>query len=141
LSTPRNPFPTVDVIIEVGEGKIVLIERLNEPHGWAIPGGFVDYGEPCEDAARREALEETGLQVELTHLLGVYSAGNRDPRFHTISTVYVGRAGGQPVGADDALRAELFDLENLPEPIVFDHSKILADYARFLATGEVPRPL
>lgn len=142
MSTPRNPYPTVDVIIEVdgpdGAG-IVLIERKNEPHGWAIPGGFVDYGERLEDAARREALEETELHVELTALLGVYSAPDRDPRFHTMSAVYVGRATGTPRAADDARALGVFGLDALP-PLVFDHAQILSDYARFKATGERPAP-
>jgi 8-oxo-dGTP diphosphatase len=119
----------VDIIIEV-EGGIVLIDRKNPPHGWAIPGGFVDYGETVETAAIREAKEETGLDVTLTHLLGVYSDPSRDPRLHTISTVFVGTAGGQPVAADDAAAAGVFTTENLPYEIAFDHCDILADYFR-----------
>ena len=138
METPRNPFPTVDVIIEV-EGGIVLIERANPPHGWAIPGGFIDYGELCEDAARREAAEETGLDVTLRHLLGVYSRPDRDPRFHTMSVTYVGTATGRPVAADDAARAEVFSLDDLPE-LAFDHAEILADYRRLKATGETQTP-
>ncbi|MEL6178086.1 MAG: NUDIX hydrolase, partial [Myxococcota bacterium] len=90
-TTPRNPYPTVDILIEDGEGRIYLIRRRNPPHGWAIPGGFVDYGEPVERAAVREALEETSMEVELTELLGVYSDPNRDARAHTMSTVFVAR--------------------------------------------------
>ena len=126
-SHPRNPFPTVDIIIEV-EGGIVLIERKNPPHGWAIPGGFVDYGETVEAAAIREAKEETGLDVELTVLLGVYSDPSRDPRHHTISTVFVAAATGQPVADDDAADAGVFTEDTLPDDIAFDHSGILADY-------------
>jgi len=126
-STPRNPFPTVDIIIEV-EGGIVLIERKNPPHGWAIPGGFVDYGETVEAAAVREAKEETGLTVTLIRLLGVYSDPDRDPRSHTISTVFVAAAEGMPVADDDAADASVFKKETLPENIVFDHREILADY-------------
>src|SRR5688572_13575809 len=99
--SPRNPYPTVDVVVET-EGGIVLIERRNEPRGWALPGGFIDYGERVEDAARREVKEETGLDVELVRLLGVYSDPLRDPRHHTMSVAYVGRARGIPGGGDDA---------------------------------------
>lgn len=134
--TPRNPYPTTDVIVEV-EGKIVLIERKAEPIGWALPGGFVDYGETVESAARREVMEETGLSVELRALLGVYSEPDRDPRQHNLSVVYVGRASGSPKGGDDAARAELFELDDLPE-LVFDHGKIIADYRRWLSDGSAP---
>ena len=127
MSEYRNPFPTVDIIIEV-EGGIVLIERKNPPHGWAIPGGFVDYGETVEAAAVREAKEETCLDVELTRLLGVYSDPLRDPRSHTISTVFVAMAAGLPVAADDAADAGVFTEDTLPEDIAFDHREILRDY-------------
>jgi 8-oxo-dGTP diphosphatase len=136
---PRNPYPTVDVVVEV-DGGIVLIERNNEPRGWALPGGFVDYGEAVEDGARREVMEETGLTVELTALLGVYSEPSRDPRQHNLSVTYVGRAEGRPQGADDAARAEVFAPDALPEPLCFDHARILADYRRFKETGERPKP-
>ncbi|UCF87934.1 MAG: NUDIX hydrolase [bacterium] len=125
--SPRNPFPTVDIIIEV-EGGVVLIERKNPPYGWAIPGGFVDYGETVEAAAVREAREETGLDVRLKSLLGVYSDPSRDPRHHTISTVFVASADGQPAAADDAADAGVFTEGALPEDIAFDHREILADY-------------
>jgi len=127
MSEYRNPIPTVDIIIEV-EGGIVLIERKNPPHGWAIPGGFVDYGETVEVAAVREAKEETGLDVELTRLLGVYSDPLRDPRSHTISTVFVATAAGRPVADDDAADAGVFTEDILPGDIAFDHRKILEDY-------------
>jgi 8-oxo-dGTP diphosphatase len=127
MNKHKNPVPTVDIIIEV-TGGIVLIERKNQPHGWAIPGGFVDYGETVEAAAVREAKEETGLEVTLTHLLGVYSDPSRDPRLHTISTVFVGTADGQPVADDDAADAGVFTAETLPEDLAFDHSDILEDY-------------
>lgn len=126
--THKNPAPTVDIIIELSEGGIVLIRRANPPHGWAIPGGFVDYGESVENAAVREAAEETGLDVKLTRLLGVYSDPERDPRQHTISTVFVAEASGTPVGLDDAAEAAVFTEDNLPEDIAFDHRKILSDY-------------
>jgi ADP-ribose pyrophosphatase YjhB (NUDIX family) len=122
----RNPVPTVDVIIEMGE-KIVLVKRRNPPHGWALPGGFVDYGETLEDAARREALEETGLRITLKGQFHTYSAPDRDPRLHTISTVFLATAAGQPVAGDDALAAAIFDPGNLPA-LVFDHRDIMDDY-------------
>ena len=127
MSEHKNPFPTVDIIIEV-EGGIVLIERKNPPHGWAIPGGFVDYGETVEAAAVREAKEETGLVVQLKGLLGVYSDPSRDPRSHTISTVFVASAAGRPVADDDAADAGVFTEDTLPGDIAFDHREILRDY-------------
>ncbi len=135
----RGPRPTVDVVIEV-DGGIVLIRRRHAPLGWALPGGFVDDGERVEDAARREMHEETGLAVELLDLLGVYSDPQRDPRGHTVSTVFVGRATGTPRGADDAAEAGLFTATTLPAPIVFDHATILADYFHWRRTGERPKP-
>lgn len=134
-----GPRATVDVIIEVSDG-IVLVRRRNPPHGWAIPGGFVDYGERVESAARREMREETGLEVELVDLLGVYSDPARDARGHTISTVYVGRATGTPRAADDAADVGVFGEGRLPAPLVFDHAVILEDYFRFRLTGARPRP-
>lgn len=136
-SSPRGPAPTADVIIEVG-GRIVLVRRKFPPHGWAIPGGFIDVGEQAQGAAVREAFEETGLRVVLTDLLGVYSDPARDPRRHTISTVYIGRAKGTPAGGDDASEARLFGEADLPSPIAFDHAAILADYFRFRKTGKRP---
>ena len=116
----------MDIIIEIDE-KIVLIERKNPPHGWALPGGFVDYGESFETAALREALEETGLQVLNLRQFRTYSDPGRDSRFHTASTVFSGYAHGTPVAGDDAGKAQLFEKNNLP-PLAFDHGKILADY-------------
>lgn len=128
----KNPFPTVDIIIEVDAGavekRIVLINRKNEPLGWAIPGGFVDYGESLEEAAVREAREETGLRVQLIRQFHTYSDPKRDPRFHSISTVYIARAKGFPEARDDAREVGIFGRRNLPEGIVFDHRMILEDY-------------
>ncbi len=134
-----SPRPTVDVVIEVAGG-IVLIRRRNPPAGWAIPGGFVDDGERAEDAARREMREETGLEVELLEVLGVYSDPRRDPRGHTVSTVYVGRASGTPRGDDDAAEAAGVAEDKLPAPIALEHAAILADYFRYRRTGARPRP-
>ena len=129
VTTYRNPVPTVDIIIRVDD-RIVLIERRNPPRGWALPGGFVDYGERLEEAARREAREETGLTVTDLQPLGAYSDPARDPRQHTISYVYTARASGTPEAGDDAALARLFELDALPEPLCFDHATILADYRR-----------
>lgn len=135
----RNPAPTTDIIIELAGGGIVLIERKNEPHGWAIPGGFIDYGESAEHAAEREAKEETALDVELIEQFHVYSAPDRDPRQHTISTVFIARAEGTPKGGDDAKRAIVAHEGELPTPLVFDHGRILADYFTYKRTGRRPR--
>ena len=126
----RNPFPTVDIIIELEDkdGEIVLIERKNPPHGWALPGGFVDWGESLEEAAVREALEETSLQVTLKRQFHAYSEPDRDPRHHTITMVFVATAFGSPRAADDAMNLGIFTAETLPSPIVFDHAGILRDY-------------
>lgn len=122
----RNPVPTVDIIIEL-DGGVVLIERKNPPHGWALPGGFVDYGESFEEAAVREAAEETGLRVKLIRQFHTYSRPDRDPRQHTASTVFIARARGTPRGGDDARQARVFYRDALP-PLVFDHARILDDY-------------
>lgn len=135
----RNPLPTVDIIIEIG-GRVVLIERKNPPHGWALPGGFVDYGESLESAAVREAREETSLEVELIEQFHSYSDPRRDLRHHTVSTVFIAAAQGEPRGADDAKTARLFHENDLPDPIVFDHRQILRDYFIFKKTGGRPRP-
>jgi ADP-ribose pyrophosphatase YjhB (NUDIX family) len=124
----RNPVPTVDIIIEVAPGEIILIKRKNPPHGWAIPGGFVDYGESLETAAVREAKEETALDVDLTRQFHTYSDPDRDPRHHTITTVYVAKGKGKPEARDDASEIGIFTRENLPDPLVFDHLRILEDY-------------
>jgi ADP-ribose pyrophosphatase YjhB (NUDIX family) len=123
----RNPFPTVDIIIEIDDG-VVLVRRKNPPYGWAIPGGFVDYGESLESAAIREAKEETSLDVHLISQMGAYSDPERDPRFHTISVVFMAKAKGVPKAGDDAVEIGVFRPETLPENLAFDHGKILQDY-------------
>ncbi len=130
MPAPVTPKLTVDVVIELLDRPsrpIVLIERRNPPPGWALPGGFVDVGETVEAAAVREAHEETGLEIELGALLGVYSDPARDPRGHTVSVVFVGRARGVPVAADDARAVRAVDPRE-PPPLAFDHGRILADY-------------
>ncbi len=122
----KNPVPTVDIIINIADG-IVLIERKNPPFGWALPGGFVDYGETLEQAAVREAKEETSLDINLDKQFNTYSSPDRDPRVHTLSTVFIATAEGQPIGCDDAKQAKIFYRDNLPA-LAFDHSKILDDY-------------
>jgi len=132
----RNPLPTVDVIIELAEG-IVLIQRRNEPLGWAIPGGFVDYGESLECAAQRESLEETSLTIGDLRLLGCYSDPARDTRSHNISTVYVARGTGSPRAGDDAAGLAVFPIDALPHPLCFDHAQILADYSKKKREGSI----
>src|SRR5487761_1771783 len=127
MPRPQCPPIAADVITEIGD-KIVLIERRNFPLGWAIPGGFVDFGETVEHAAVREAREEISLEVEIRALLGVYSRPERDPRGQTISVVFIGRASGTPRADDDAKGAALFLPTELPSPLAFDHAEILADY-------------
>lgn len=123
----RNPLPTVDIIIEV-DGGIVLIKRKNPPHGWALPGGFVDYGESLEQAAIREAKEETSLDISIVSGLGAYSDPGRDPRQHTITYVFVAKSKGRPRAADDAEEIGVFNRDNLPDDLAFDHGTILRDY-------------
>lgn len=132
----KNPTPTVDCIIELPGERIVLIRRKNPPLGWALPGGFVDEGEPLHAAAVREAREETGLTVELVEQFFTYSDPKRDPRKHTVSTVYIGRAQGEPQGADDAAEAKTFPLTALPPDLCFDHGTILSDYLAYKRTGQ-----
>jgi 8-oxo-dGTP diphosphatase len=137
---PRNPLLTVDIIIEVGAGGIVLIERKTFPLGWALPGGFVDYGESLESAALREAKEETSLDVHLLEQFYTYSDPSRDPRHHSVSTVFIAAGQGTPRGADDAKIARLFGENEIPTPLVFDHSRILRDYFTYKKTGQRPKP-
>lgn len=132
MSDYRNPVPTVDIIIQVetpgGEKGIVLIERKNPPYGWAIPGGFVDYGETLEDAAVREAKEETSLDVTLIRQFHTYSDPRRDERLHTISTVFIATASGTPRADDDAKNIGIFSQDTIPRTMAFDHSQILKEY-------------
>lgn len=139
MARPVCPPIAADVIAEIGD-RIVLIERKNFPFGWAIPGGFVDVGETVEQAAIREAREEISLEVELRALLGVYSRPDRDPRGQTVTVVYIARAHGTPEAADDAKELGLFAPDQPPAPLAFDHAEVLADYLRFLRTGEFPAP-
>lgn len=140
----RNPTPTVDIIIELidrPDRPIILIERLNPPYGWAIPGGFVDYGECVETAARREAEEEIGLAVNLIEQFHVYSDPQRDPRQHTISVVFLATATGEPQAGDDAKHLGVFEPWRFPTNLCFDHDQILRDYLHYRHYGVRPRLL
>jgi len=123
----KNPLPTVDIIVRI-QGGFILIKRKNPPFGWALPGGFVDYGESVENAAVREAKEETSLDITDLQLLGVYSAPDRDPRHHTISTVFIAQGHGSPLAGDDAMQIQVFNKDNFPKELAFDHLKILQDF-------------
>jgi 8-oxo-dGTP diphosphatase len=133
-TSSKHPVPTVDIVIaQPGKG-VALVQRRFEPLGWALPGGFVDYGETVEAAAVREALEETQLTVRLQEILGVYSDPARDKRMHTISTVFIANTdeAEQIRGGDDATAAAFFPLSELPG-LAFDHAAILDDFARKFA--------
>ncbi len=139
---PKTPLATVDIIIRLPDGRIVLIERKNPPHGWAIPGGFIDVGEAAQTAAVREAREETCLDVELCYLVGVYSDPARDPRFHTISTVYAATAKGEPNAADDAKDVGIYTREEaINLPLAFDHKQIIEDYFEIESGSKKPGDL
>lgn len=127
IETYKNPLPTVDIIIEINGG-IVLIKRKNKPFGWALPGGFVDYGESLESAAVREAKEETSLDIHNLLLLNCYSDPARDIRFHTITTVFMATGSGAPKAADDAAELQIFEPDMVPKELCFDHAQIIADY-------------
>lgn len=144
MQRPVTPLLTVDIIIELGDRPdrpIVLIQRKYPPPGWALPGGFVDVGESLEQAAVREAREETSLAVRLTTLLGCYSDPRRDARGHTASVVYVATAEGAPAAQDDAAALGVFSPQDLPQPLAFDHGRILRDYLQYRLHGKYPRPL
>ena len=134
--TPKTPYLTTDGIVEIYNDSekflgIVLIQRKNIPIGLALPGGFVDVGESVENAVVREMKEEISLNVKITKLFGVYSEPSRDKRFHTASVVYICKAYGTPVGADDAKEAMIVELEDLElDKLVFDHGDILRDYLK-----------
>jgi 8-oxo-dGTP diphosphatase len=140
MPAPKTPLLAADVIIELIDAghNIVLIERKYPPHGWALPGGFVDVGEAVEQAAVREALEETSLRVSLQCLLGCYSDPRRDPRGHTVSLVFVATASGPPRAQDDARNIMAVDPFAFDGPLAFDHAGILADYRRYRETGRSP---
>ena len=127
----QGPFVTVDAIIETDDG-IVLIGRSNPPFGWALPGGFVDYGESLEDAVRREAKEETGVDLEDLKQFHTYSKPGRDPRFHTISTVYIARGKGKPKSGSDAANLKVINIKELKNyNFSFDHKEIIEDYLKY----------
>jgi 8-oxo-dGTP diphosphatase len=143
MNAPVTPLLAVDIIIELSDRPghpVVLIQRRNPPHGWAIPGGFVDVGESVEHAAVREAEEETALKVSLKAVLGCYSDPARDPRGHTASVTYIAEATGEPRAQDDAADVAVFRPEDLPKDLVFDHDIVLEDYLNFRATGHPPPP-
>ena len=122
----KNPFPAADVCA-IRDGKVLLIHRRNPPHGWALPVGFIDYGEPAETASARELQEETGLRATSLRLVGVYSAPGRDSRFHTLTVVYRAEVEGELAAGDDASDARWFALDALPDPIAFDHRQVIVD--------------
>ncbi len=134
----KTPLVTADIIIRHSQG-IVLIERKNEPRGWALPGGFVEVGESLEDTARREAKEETSLDIELIEQFHAYSKPGRDSRAHTVTVVFIAVADtGIPKGKDDARQAKVFSETTMPDHIAFDHRQIIADYFNYVKTGKRP---
>jgi 8-oxo-dGTP diphosphatase len=139
MPVPETPLLAADIIIRLPEeaNRIILVERRYPPHGWALPGGFVDRGERVEQAAMREAKEEVGLDVQLETLLGCYSSPERDPRGHTVSLVYVASATGVPMAADDAKNLQIVNPRNLDLELAFDHALILQDYVAYLDKGEI----
>lgn len=143
MTAPKTPSLTTCLVIELTDRTdipIVLIRRKYPPHGWALPGGFVDLGERVEHAAVREAEEETALRVRLKILLGCYSEPARDPRGHTASLAYVAEARGEPRAQDDAAGVAVFSPEALPASLAFDHARILRDYRVWREQGRLPSP-
>jgi ADP-ribose pyrophosphatase YjhB (NUDIX family) len=139
IEVKRNPLTAVDIIIEIDSKGIILIKRKNPPFGWAIPGGFVEYGESLEEAAVREAKEETSLDVKLVEQFHTYSDPRRDQRFHCISTVYTAKSKGTPEAKDDAAEIGIFNQKNLPDELAFDHQIILRDYFKFKSQSSAQR--
>ena len=140
MPTPVTPLLAADALITLVDqpGRpFVLIERKYPPLGWAIPGGFVDVGETLEQAAVREAKEETCLDITLTVLLGMYSNPKRDVRNHTVTAVYLAEARGMPRAADDAKNFGLFTFDTLPSSLAFDHALVLADFKNYLLNGRI----
>lgn len=126
VATYKNPLPTAD-IVAIRDGEVLLIWRKNPPEGWALPGGFIEYGEPAEVAAIREFREETGLEASNLRLVGVYSDPVRDDRFHTLGVAYAADVSGELQAGDDAQSARWFRLDRLPGQVAFDHRRIIAD--------------
>jgi len=127
----NSPKLTVDGVV-IKDKKILLIKRKKQPFKgkWALPGGFVEYGEKTEDATVREVLEETGLKTKISHLVGVYSDPDRDPRGHTITVVYLLEiCNGSLKSGDDVSDVKFFDLNHLPD-LSFDHYDIIKDVLR-----------
>lgn len=132
----NGPFTTIDAIIEFDDS-VVLIQRSNPPFGWALPGGFVDYGESLEEAVIREVKEETGLDLLDIRQFHTYSDPKRDPRFHTIGTVFIAKAKGSPQAGDDAASLKLVKISQIKElDFAFDHKKILEDYLRYKSSSK-----
>jgi len=132
----KEPRITADIIIELEDRGIVLIKRKNPPVGWALPGGFLDYGESLEDCAIREAKEETSLDIELKGQFHTYSTLDRDPRWHTVTMVFVATSSGVPKASTDASEIEVFKRNKIPKDLVFDHNKILEDYFKAKDKGK-----